>query len=113
MVDNISALPTHRPELIGNEATKRSDAAGASNTAAVIAATQSSANTPATSQAAAPSITSASSLMERAKVAVEQMPEVDRQKVDDIKLAIARGEFQINPKAVAQAFVSMTLSTTR
>ncbi|MEO6699137.1 MAG: flagellar biosynthesis anti-sigma factor FlgM [Paraperlucidibaca sp.] len=113
MVDNISAMPTRRPELVRNEATKHSDPATKSNATSGMASAQGRSNTSATSHMAGASNTSASSLIERAKAAAEQVPEVDRQKVDDIKLAIARGEFHVNPKAVAQAFVSMTLNATR
>ncbi|REH36736.1 FlgM family anti-sigma-28 factor [Paraperlucidibaca baekdonensis] len=104
MVDNISSLPPKRLDVARNEATKSTDALRESRAAEASARTE---DTKATSHSAS------NSLVDRAKAAAHEAPEIDRQKVDDIKLAIARGEFQVNPKAVAQAFVSMTLNATR
>lgn len=104
MVDTLSALPPRRPELVRNETANRSEAVREHSVDAASSAP---------AQAASPSSSAASSLLDRAKEAAAHTPEVDRQHVDDIKRAIARGEFQVNPKAVAQAFVTMTLNATR
>jgi negative regulator of flagellin synthesis FlgM len=113
MVDKINSAPTHRPELVRNDASKRNEAASESRATPGTSAAQANAEAAPTVKATGSQSTSVSSLIERAKAAAEHVPEVDRQKVDDIKQAIARGEFQVNPKAVAQAFVSMTLNATR
>lgn len=113
MVDKINSAPTHRPELVRNDASKRNEAASESRATSGTSAAQANAEAAPITKSAGAQSTSVSSLIERAKAAAEHVPEVDRQKVDDIKQAIARGEFQVNPKAVAQAFVSMTLNATR
>lgn len=113
MVDKINSAPTHRAELARNNANKRSEAASESRATSGTSAAQANAEAASVEKPAGTQSTSVSSLIERAKAAAEHVPEVDRQKVDDIKQAIARGEFQVNPKAVAQAFVSMTLNATR
>lgn len=46
--------------------------------------------------------------LERAMQIAKDTPEVDRQKVDEIRDSIAKGEFKIDPKAIAKAFVEMT-----
>lgn len=113
MVDKINSAPTHLPELVRSNASKRNEATSESHTTSGISATQAHAEAAPTAKPTGAQSTSVSSLIERAKVAAEHVPEVNRQQVDDIKQAIARGEFQVNPKAVAQAFVSMTLNATR
>jgi len=47
------------------------------------------------------------SLLERAGERANQAPEVDLARVDEIRTAIARGEFSIDAKAVAHAFIRM------
>ncbi len=113
MVDKINSAPTHRPELVRNSTSKRNEATSESHATSGISAAQAHAEAAQITKSAGAQSTSVSSLIERAKAAAEHVPEIDRQKVDDIKQAIARGEFQVNPKAVAQAFVSMTLNATR
>ena len=46
-------------------------------------------------------------LLARAEAAAAGTPQVDRQKVADIKLAMSRGEFRVDARAVAQAFLAM------
>jgi flagellar biosynthesis anti-sigma factor FlgM len=113
MVDKINSAPAHRPDLVRNDANKRTEAASESRATSGTSAAQANAEAAPTVKATGSQSTSVTSLIERAKAAAEHVPEVNRQKVDDIKQAIARGEFQVNPKAVAQAFVSMTLNATR
>lgn len=112
MVDKISSMPPRRSEPVRSEGANRTDAARESHHAAQVSVADAKPGVPMTVSIASTNSAS-SSLIERAKAAAEHVPEVDRQKVDDIKQAIARGEFHINPKAVAQAFVSMTLNATR
>lgn len=47
------------------------------------------------------------SLLARASQAMADTPEIDQQKVDDIKAAISRGEFKVDAQAVARAFLDM------
>lgn len=54
--------------------------------------------------------TTGQTTLERAMQIAKETPEIDRQKVDEIKNAIARGEFKIDPKAIAKAFIDMTYS---
>lgn len=49
----------------------------------------------------------ATSLLARAEAAAASTPPVDSQKVADIKLAMSRGEFRVDARAVAQAFLAM------
>ena len=46
-------------------------------------------------------------LLERATNSAKSGPDVDTARVNEIKTAIARGEFSIDPKAVARAFINM------
>lgn len=65
-----------------------------------------SASAPAPAPARA-SASSGKSLLERAGERASQTPDVDLARVDEIKTAIARGEFSIDAKAVARAFIQM------
>lgn len=47
------------------------------------------------------------SLLARAEQAMAGTPEIDQKKVDDIKAAISRGEFKVDARAVARAFLDM------
>jgi len=47
------------------------------------------------------------SLLERAGERASAAPDVDMARVNDIKSAITRGEFSIDAKAVARAFINM------
>lgn len=47
------------------------------------------------------------SLLERASSEADNSPHVDVARVNDIKAAIAQGEFKIDPNAVARAFLKM------
>lgn len=58
----------------------------------------------------APSRTNAEagkSLLARASERAQSSPDVDITRVNEVKSAIARGEFSIDPKAVARAFINM------
>ena len=46
-------------------------------------------------------------LLERAGERAQSTPEVDTARVDEVKAAIARGEFRIDSKAVARAFMAL------
>ncbi len=46
-------------------------------------------------------------LTERAQSLAKGSPDVDEARVSDIKQAISRGEFTIDAKAVARAFIAM------
>jgi len=48
-----------------------------------------------------------SSLLARATDIARAAPEIDDAKVARIKEALAKGEFQINPDAIARAFIDM------
>ena len=52
-------------------------------------------------------------LLEGTRLAVANSDGIDRQKVDAIKTAIRNGEFQIDAKAVARAFVDLEVMTGR
>lgn len=59
---------------------------------------------------AAPARTSSAtgkSLLERATDSAKSSPDVDAARVSEIKIAIARGEFSIDSKAVARAFINI------
>lgn len=65
---------------------------------------------PATSTEAAPARAKAQpgkTLMEQASERARSSPEVNNVRVGEVKAAIARGEFTIDPKAVARAFIRM------
>lgn len=47
------------------------------------------------------------STYEQLKTEVANSQEVSRQKVDEIKAAISRGEFQVDPQRVAQAVIEL------
>lgn len=49
-------------------------------------------------------------LLERASTQAHSAPDVDTARVSEVKAAIARGEFSIDPKAVARAFINMESS---
>ncbi len=51
-----------------------------------------------------------SSLLARASQLAAAAPEIDQERVDGIKDAIARGEYHIDPEATARAFIDMELS---
>lgn len=51
--------------------------------------------------------TSGRGLLERAGEAARSAPDADLARVNDIRTAIARGEFNIDAKAVARAFIRM------
>lgn len=95
MVDKIhgvSATPLRRPDAA------RAESAGAAARPAA----------PASAPAAA-TVTSvrSNSLLARAEQAMAGTPEIDQKKVDDIKAAISRGEFKVDARAVARAFLDM------
>ncbi|MES2719395.1 MAG: flagellar biosynthesis anti-sigma factor FlgM [Pseudomonadota bacterium] len=46
-------------------------------------------------------------LVERASERAKSEPDVDMARVNAVKTAIARGEFSIDPQAVARAFINM------
>ena len=50
------------------------------------------------------------SLLERAMSVASNAPDIDMSRVEDIRNAIARGEFKIDPEATARAFIAMELS---
>lgn len=56
---------------------------------------------------ASTSASTGKSLLERASERANHSPDVDLVRVDEIKTAIARGEFSIDAKAVARAFIHM------
>lgn len=63
-----------------------------------------------TSPEAAParsSTTPGKTLVERATDRAKSGPDVDMARVSAVKTAIARGEFSIDPQAVARAFINM------
>mgnify|MGYP000057578696 CR=1 FL=1 len=63
-----------------------------------------------TSPEAAPariSLPSGKTLVERATDRAKSGPDVDMARVSAVKTAIARGEFSIDPQAVARAFINM------
>ena len=49
----------------------------------------------------------ASSVLKRAEAELATAPEVDRERVNRIKEAIASGEFTIDPERVAKAFIEL------
>lgn len=53
-----------------------------------------------------------SSLLERARQAADEAPEVDQGRIDRIREAIVSGEYRIDPEATARAFIAMELSGT-
>lgn len=58
----------------------------------------------------APARTSApagKTLIEQAGERARSSPDVNSARVNDVKAAIARGEFSIDPRAVARAFINM------
>lgn len=53
------------------------------------------------------SVATGKSVLERAGDSAKSTPDVDLARVNEVKTAIARGEFNIDPKAVARAFINM------
>lgn len=60
---------------------------------------------------AEPKLSVDTQLLERTRNDVAQSTGVDRQKVDAIKTAIKNGEFEINAKQVANAFIDLEILT--
>lgn len=95
MVDKIhgfSATPLRRPDA-GRAETARETGKPASAPASTGSATVTSVRS--------------DSLLARAEQAMAGTPEIDQKKVDDIKAAISRGEFKVDARAVARAFLDM------
>lgn len=93
MINKIDHLPPSRPSA----GIRRIDSGSAESRAA----------TPDAAPARASTAAAGKSLLERATSSAKSGPDVDTARVIEIKTAIARGEFNIDPKAVARAFINM------
>ncbi len=92
MINKIDNLPASRPSAGG----RRIDSGSAESRPAMPNAAS-----------ARTSTTAGKSLLERATNSAKSGTDVDIARVSEIKTAIARGEFSIDPKAVARAFINM------
>lgn len=55
-------------------------------------------------------LTSGAQLLERLEKSLESLPAVDSQRVDEIKTAIANGDYEIDAQAVADAMLRLEMS---
>lgn len=63
-------------------------------------------NTPSTNATDKVELSSLSASLQKAEVAIAETPVVDKQRVDEIKTAIANGEFKIDANRIAEGLIS-------